>query len=224
MLAGMTYPGGKGTTYQHIINQMPPHDMYIETYLGGGTVMRCKRPAAVNIGIERDPNAIRQINLPYAYLINGDAINLLSALKLTPQTFIYCDPPYVRSTRQSTRPLYRYEYTDNDHERLLSVLTSLDCMVAISGYWSELYSNMLSDWRYITFPSTTRSGAVAREYLWLNYPPPQQLHDYSFLGADFTERQRIKRKVSRWLNKLHEMEPLERNAILNAINHNFAEA
>ncbi|MBK9053315.1 MAG: hypothetical protein IPL78_21170 [Chloroflexi bacterium] len=30
----MTYPGGKGRTYQHIINHLPPHDVYIAAFLG----------------------------------------------------------------------------------------------------------------------------------------------------------------------------------------------
>ncbi len=50
----MTYPGGKNGpgVYQTLINQIPPHDTYIETHLGGGAVLRHKRPAALNIGID----------------------------------------------------------------------------------------------------------------------------------------------------------------------------
>ena len=33
--AGMNYPGGKGGVYQRLINLMPPHEVYIETHLGG---------------------------------------------------------------------------------------------------------------------------------------------------------------------------------------------
>lgn len=34
----MTYKGGKAGAgvYQQIINQIPPHDVYIEPFLGGG--------------------------------------------------------------------------------------------------------------------------------------------------------------------------------------------
>jgi len=32
----MRYLGGKGKTYQRIINLMPPRRVYIETHLGGG--------------------------------------------------------------------------------------------------------------------------------------------------------------------------------------------
>ena len=38
----MAYPGGKNGAgvYQTLINLIPPHDTYIETYLGGGAIMR----------------------------------------------------------------------------------------------------------------------------------------------------------------------------------------
>ena len=37
----MRYPGGKGGAgvYQTIINNIPPHDTYIETHLGGGNIL-----------------------------------------------------------------------------------------------------------------------------------------------------------------------------------------
>jgi DNA adenine methylase len=50
------YPGGKngGGAYQTLINLMPPHSVYIEPFLGSGAVMRMKRPARVNIGLDLD--------------------------------------------------------------------------------------------------------------------------------------------------------------------------
>jgi hypothetical protein len=54
MLEEMTYPGGKNGAgvYQTIINLMPPHEVYIEPFLGSGAVMRLKRPALLNIGVD----------------------------------------------------------------------------------------------------------------------------------------------------------------------------
>ena len=54
----MRYPGGKGRTFQHVINLIPPHRVYIETHLGGGAVMRHKRPSAYSIGIDADQKVI----------------------------------------------------------------------------------------------------------------------------------------------------------------------
>ena len=60
MLQSMSYPGGKNGAgvYQKIISLMPPHDVYIEPFLGGGAVMRLKRPASLNIGCDLSVSAI----------------------------------------------------------------------------------------------------------------------------------------------------------------------
>ena len=57
----MSYPGGKSGAgvFQTIINLMPPHDVYVEPFLGGAAVMRMKRPASLNIGIDLvDPSEL----------------------------------------------------------------------------------------------------------------------------------------------------------------------
>src|SRR4051812_1634408 len=56
----MTYPGGKSGSgvYQALINLIPPHSVYVEPFLGGGAVMRCKLPARLSIGIDLDPDVI----------------------------------------------------------------------------------------------------------------------------------------------------------------------
>ena len=53
----MRYPGGKGGAgvYQTIINNIPPHDTYIETHLGGGNILAFfELPNAPEMG--RDTN------------------------------------------------------------------------------------------------------------------------------------------------------------------------
>ena len=56
----LSYPGGEGCVgvYQNIINRMPPHDLYIEAFLGGGAILLNKKPALINIGIDLDENVI----------------------------------------------------------------------------------------------------------------------------------------------------------------------
>lgn len=54
----MSYPGGKGALYQWLINQIPPHDIFISTHLGQCAIMRYKRPARINIGIDLDETVI----------------------------------------------------------------------------------------------------------------------------------------------------------------------
>jgi DNA adenine methylase len=148
----------------------------------------------------------------------GDAVAFLEGYRFTGGEFVYSDPPYVMSSRKCQRPLYAYEYDDVAHERLLAALLLLPCPVAISGYWSELYADVLAGWHTYTFTSQTRGGTPAEEWLWMNYPRPDALHEYTYLGEGFRERERIKRKKDRWLAKLRRMPRLERQAILWAIS------
>ena len=135
------YPGGKGGVFQRLINIMPPHEVYIETHLGGGAVMRNKRPARHNMGIEIDPKIIKlwaAANQIGFELVHGDAISFLKSYQFTGKELVYCDPPYLRETRKKYYPLYKYEYTYEQHIELLEIIKSLPCMVMISGYQSPL--------------------------------------------------------------------------------------
>jgi DNA adenine methylase len=218
----MSYPGGKGNVYHKIINIMPPHDTYIETHLGGGYVMRMKRPASRNVGIDVDGEVLEQTrsDIPYhVELVCSDAVEYLRMFKFSPKffnTLVYADPPYLMSTRRSG-PLYKFEYTDKQHEQLLDVLTSLPCPVIISGYWSMMYGDLLEDWNHFQFEAMTRGGKMATEHVWYNYDEPVELHDYRYLGDNFRERERIKRKKARWTNRLRKMPLLEKRALLSAI-------
>ncbi|MCP5006797.1 MAG: DNA adenine methylase [Planctomycetes bacterium] len=215
----MNYPGGKGLQYKKIINLIPPHEVYIETHLGGGSIMRKKRPARRNIGVEIDPKVIQKWSTITGIefeLIHGDAIKHLRSYEFRGKEFVYCDPPYLRHTRKKYYPLFKYEYREEDHIKLLEVIKSLPCMVMISGYESSLYMESLKDWSTYVFQATTHHG-MATEWIWMNYPAPLELHDYRYLGDTFRERERIKRKSQRWVARLKKIPVLERQALLSAI-------
>ena len=216
------YPGGKegAGTFQRIINQIPPHDVYIEPFLGGGAILRHKRPAGSSIGIDIDADVINRFlvgTVPGAIAICDDAISWLESYAWQGNEFVYADPPYVRSTCLSDCR-YRFDLSEKDHRRLLNVLLRLPCPVMISGYMSSLYACILSGWETDHFKVVTRGGTIAEEWLWMNYAAPQALHDYGGLGKDFTDRQRIKRKIARWKRKLSALPMLEREAMLQALN------
>ena len=221
----MSYDGGKGQAgvYQRIINQMPPHELYIEGCLGAGAVLRNKLPAAKSLGIEIDREVLQTLwtgsEVPNLSLLHDNVIHWLkyAGPGLRSRTLVYLDPPYLMSTRRSERPIYRCEMTDDQHQDLLHVLLSLPCMVMISGYWSSLYAWMLNGWRSISFEVMTRGGVPATEWLWMNFPEPVELHDYRYVGEGWRERERIKKKVSRWKSKLSKMPTLERQALLAAL-------
>ena len=104
----MSYPGGKNGSgvYQQIINLIPPHDVYIEPFLGSGAIMRLIRPARASIGIDIDADVIselRQSVTPDLSLIVDDGIKYLREMLIFPDTFVYCDPPYLMETRSQKR-------------------------------------------------------------------------------------------------------------------------
>lgn len=220
----MYYPGGKGQFYQKFINLMPPHEVYIESHLGGGALLLKKRLAKKNIGIDIDPNVIKiwstttQKDLE---LIHGDAVEYLKSYHFTGKELVYCDPPYLRETRKKYYPLYKYEYTYEQHVELLEVIKSLPCMVMISGYESTLYKQYLKGWHTYCFQAFANHH-MATEWIWMNYPiPPVELHDYRYLGDNFRERERIKLRSKYWLARLRKMPVLERNALFSDIRSVF---
>lgn len=236
-----TYPGGKAGSgvYQRLIGLMPVHDVYVEPFLGGGAVMRRKRPARLNIGCDLDERVVmwaaglRDAGLwlrsspavaagvagaggevPAFEFHRADGVAVLQGYQWSGSELVYADPPYLRSTRSCNRRMYRYELDEAGHRVLLDVLLRLPCRVMVSGYFSELYASTLAAWRSLTFGSVTRAGRVAQEVVWLNFPEPAELHDYRYLGQGYRERERLNRLQARWRRRLAAMPVLERRALL----------
>lgn len=216
----MSYPGGKSLSgvYQFIINQIPPHRVFIESHLGGGAIVKNKKPADINIGIDIDPLVFQKwSNKESITLVNADALEYLYQYKFEGDEFLYVDPPYLRSTRKTKRKIYNFEYDESQHIMLLDFLLNLKCKVMISGYFSELYNKKLENWRKIGFDTRNRAGTTVTEYLWMNYPEVRELHDYQYLGSTFRERERIKKRNLRWKYNIRSLPILERKALLEAL-------
>jgi hypothetical protein len=284
MLDRVTYPGGKAGdgVYQSLINLMPPHKAYIEPFVGSGAILRLKRPAARNIGVDLDPDVVRwwrsgdaaggialrrdgrpspaasilpelpagtarsRVSRRHAMpdpamavttaafgdgtrlaihhvptaasrdavptIVYGDAISFLRCYPFSGGELVYCDPPYLLSTRPSGAR-YACEMTDAQHAELLDIIKRLTCMVMISGYSSVLYARELKNWNAYSFAAATR-GKPAAEWVWCNFPRPVELHDYRFLGSTYREREKIKRQQRTWTARLARMSPVERQALM----------
>ncbi|MBZ7230048.1 DNA adenine methylase [Klebsiella michiganensis] len=227
----MSYLGSKAASgaYQKIIAEMPPHDTYIETHLGGSAVMLRKPPARQNWGIDIDQltvEAFCQENPEFLdavrddlFLDVGDAVEFLQCFDYANagRVLIYSDPPYLHETRSSSAR-YRHEYTSVDHCRLLACLYSMpeNVSVILSGYPSQLYDETLVGWRSKEFQAMTRGG-VRTEKIWMNYAEGRA-YSHTFAGKDYNDRYRIKRKAQRWKEKFAALPASERLAIMVALN------
>ncbi len=223
----MRYPGGKnaGGAYQHIINLIPPHCLYVEAFAGSAAVWRNKLPSHGSVLVEKDLAAAESLmSMVYddldrskdATVLHRDAFDYLPSVLDREDVFVYCDPPYLPETRVK-KSMYSAEMSRDDHIRLLDLITSASAMVAISGYDSSLYRDALWDWNHFEYDAITRGRTIRREIIWFNYRVPEVLHDYSYVGRNFTERQRIRRKIDRLQSKLAVLDPVERNAILSGL-------
>ncbi|MGY3308680.1 DNA adenine methylase [Pantoea ananatis] len=186
--------------------------------------MRNKLPAERNIGVDIDSKVIEQWRNAepcLCELINDDVLSFLMSFPFNGNELIYVDPPYVHSTRKSSR-IYRHEYTDEDHQQLLEKLLSLPCKVMISGYDNPLYAEVLSSWHYIKFNAKTHTG-IREESVWMNYAPPTKLHDSRYLGNNYRERQTVARRRSRLYNRIDKMEPIERGELIQWLNSKYGQ-
>ena len=213
----MGYFGSKATSglCQPLIAMMPPHEVYIETHLGGGAIMKRKPPALCNIGIDRDAQALAEFECDYpVQRIHGCAHRFLAEYDYRGSELVYSDPPYLKHTRTGRRR-YRFDYEDADHVELLELLKTLPCRVMLSGYPSALYDERLEGWRSVRWQVMNRGG-VRTEKLWFNFAP-DRVHWARRAGRNFTDRQRIKRKAESWGRRYRAMPAAERLAVLAAM-------
>lgn len=217
----MSYFGGKGNCYSRILGAMPTHRVYIETHLGGGAVMRAKRPVDRQIGLDADKRVIdawRRRGAP-CELLHEDAVTFLRRFPFTGDELVYTDPPYPTETR-SFRNRYLHDYDEQDHATLLDVLAGLTCKVLISGQPTPLYMERLAGWRRIDFDSGSRRGRRT-ETLWANFPESDPLQEPVKAGATFRDRERVKRRLATMQRKVERMEGAERRLFLEWLELNY---
>jgi len=97
-------------------------------------------------------------------------------------TLHYVDPPYMHGTRYKNAVsgrYYRYEMTDADHRELIYTLLEAKGMVALSGYDSEIYRELLTGWSMNSTSARISAGrgtSSRQECLWLNPACMNALH------------------------------------------------
>jgi hypothetical protein len=230
-LPGMdSYPGGKGSdgTIHKLINAIPPHHHYVEPFVGGGAVVRHKRPAPLsNTVLDLDKNVI-QVWLdqapPWVQVVHGDGLAMLG--KPLPQyatgrTFWFIDPPYLDETLKSGQAPYAHRFTYEQHVHLLRTVEHMrrtsDHLMMVCALPNLLYERHLKHWNTFQYQNMTRVG-LQTEQVWFNYTVTD-LHDYRYLGKDYRDRERIKRKQKNKIKELAALPPLERKALLEHIRN-----
>jgi DNA adenine methylase len=92
-----------------------------------------------------------------------------------PEGLIYCDPPYVHSTReQNSRMVYHAEMSDEEHRELAHLLGTCKAKVIVSGYPSPLYDELYAGWHSDTFDIANHAAggkekSREEERLWMNF-------------------------------------------------------
>lgn len=111
-------------------------------------------------------------------ITNKDYSDIIDNLDFE-KAFFYCDPPYPQECRNS-KNAYRFEFTDDDHERLAMKLHRIKGYAMISGYDCPLMNRLYRDWYKVKFPIklnnirsciTNGSGTLMQEVVWMNYNP-----------------------------------------------------
>ena len=145
-----------------------------------GTYTRGAREARVNRW-HNYPNRLKIVadRLKGVRIEKKDGNNFLAEFSNKPATLVYIDPPYLANRSIG----YSIEAVDQDfHERLLSQALLCKCMVMISGYRSETYTELLEGrggWRRVELRTTTQTTNGDRlkrdEMLWINGPAEKVL-------------------------------------------------
>lgn len=216
------YPGSKGGSgvAEKLISLMPPHEVYVEAFVGGGAVYKLKRPAAKSYLIDANPNVAAAWHWTEGKgnteVFNECFLSWLDRIGCKilygcPTPLVYCDPPYL-----GVRNRYAVPFTEWHHARLCEWAAKAQHPIMISGYDNWLYRAYLKDFRVVTFQAMTRGG-VRTEHVWCNFPAPAVLHDPRFAGGDYRERERIKKKRTRWGLRFAAMPAAERQVIAEAL-------
>ena len=226
----MYYPGNKNIPglIHKIINQIPVCSYFFEPFAGSAAVSKflsvlpgIKTQFYIN---DLDPQVISNCKVPSGSTVTNidgfDIIDKICNSRSGTDTFVFIDPPYHHSTRPNRTDIYNYEFTHADHVRLLSSILQLNCNCMIIHPVCDLYNHALKSWRSI--PVTVRyHSKTSKEKLYMNYPGPVKLLTYVLTGKDCWDRQRIKRKGDRIVQKLLSLPAAERDYIIFRILQSF---
>lgn len=109
---------------------------------------------------------------------NRDALEVIEQHDSS-QTLFYADPPYLLSTRDAGAD-YRYEMTEEDHAKLSAKLNVAKGMAIVSGYDSDLYTELYKDWRQSKHNDRTDAQVERTEVLWMKGVEPDLFSEANY--------------------------------------------
>ena len=190
-------------------------------------------PSIKKLAIEIDPSQFFRLSGEFAnessyFIEHGNVLEYIQDPKLkmylfhNPDNVLFMDPPYPLEAISSKNKIYKYSWTNKDHQKFISLVKDLRCKVLICSYHNELYDTELKDWRKLEYQVYDHAHNLKTEVLWMNYPEPTKLACTRFLGSNHRQRENLKRKKKRWLEKLANMKRYERLALLDAIAKEYS--
>ena len=240
------YPGAKqgAGVIPFMANNTPFHHRYFELFAGSASYYHSKRPAAISFLNDLNSAVVRTLQhfeknenygLTGTYVSWGDAVDYLLKNKtdFTRFDFINLDPPYPADDRRSAAIIYKCEMLeDTQHMRLLKALKGIDANIMLHTGTNTLYHDYLigcdgepspytepGQWRYKDF-HTMGHREPRIERIYMNYPEPRYLHEYTWLGDDYITRQNKKRKRQRLERELKTIDEYDRHMMIEEIIKN----
>jgi site-specific DNA-adenine methylase len=236
-----SYPGAKtgSGVMQLLMNNIPEHSVFVDMCAGSGavgftvnelcssTVVLCEKYQPVfNQLILKSTSIPIKNKFEKIYVKHIDSIEfyydrVLDNSNNFDETFFYLDPPYLKTTRRDQKNIYGCEWSEKDHCRMLTLANLISkytmANIMINHYDCQLYREYLRGWETKEYKTMTRGG-IATDKIWMNYDITKlNLAVTDFVGDDFKDRQRIKRRKISFLNKFKNMPIHERQSILQYI-------
>lgn len=223
------YPGQKNIpgVIHKIVNNIPAHLHYYELFAGSGAIGNFLASMAPTVNYnfnDIDPGVTDIYNYTAGSSVtNYDALDLLQLLKAIPagkEYFLFIDPPYLHSTRPGNTAIYNYEVPEPDIIKLLLAVQDLHCNVMIIHPECELFNTYLKHFRKVQL-KIRYNRKTSHEALYMNYNSDIKLQNSSLVGIDCWDRQRIKRKAKRTVQKLLSLPAMEQQYIFEEIKKNL---
>lgn len=204
---------------QFLINHVPPVKCMVSLFLGNGLLLdqikSCETMVAFAAGknLELNNDSIKVFASDYTK--NLDWINPVKFGK----TLVFINPPALEINKQPK--LINTDFTSQtEHETLLQKGVKFPTYVMVLATSNNQYDGILLKAGFTKIYLFNQSIENPKtDCIYINYPVPEQLHDYSFVGQNYRDRDNNKKFIKRTIKQLAEMSPLRRNLIIDTINN-----